>query len=37
MENKVAVMLAKTFAELGCISLRFNFRGWVRVRASLPR
>jgi uncharacterized protein len=27
MENKVAVMLAKTFAELGCISLRFNFRG----------
>jgi hypothetical protein len=27
MENKVSVMLAKTFAELGCISLRFNFRG----------
>lgn len=27
MENKVAVMLAKTFAELGCIALRFNFRG----------
>lgn len=27
MENKVAVMLAKTFAELGCVALRFNFRG----------
>ncbi|TAJ79829.1 MAG: alpha/beta hydrolase [Gallionellaceae bacterium] len=27
MENKVAVMLAKTFAELGSVSLRFNFRG----------
>lgn len=27
MENKVAVMLAKTFTELGCVSLRFNFRG----------
>lgn len=27
MDNKVAVMLAKTFAELGCIALRFNFRG----------
>lgn len=27
MENKVAVMLAKTFAELGCVVLRFNFRG----------
>jgi alpha/beta superfamily hydrolase len=27
MENKVSVMLTKTFAELGCISLRFNFRG----------
>ena len=27
MENKVAVMLAKTFAELCCVSLRFNFRG----------
>lgn len=27
MENKVAVMLAKTFAELGCVTLRFNFRG----------
>ena len=27
MDNKVAVMLTKTFAELGCISLRFNFRG----------
>lgn len=27
MENKVAMMLAKTFAELGCLALRFNFRG----------
>lgn len=27
MENKVAVTLAKTFAELGCIAVRFNFRG----------
>lgn len=27
MENKVAVTLAKTFVELGCIALRFNFRG----------
>lgn len=27
MENKVAVTLAKTFAELGCVALRFNFRG----------
>ncbi len=27
MENKVAVMLARTFAELGCVTLRFNFRG----------
>lgn len=27
MENKVAVMLAKTFTELGCVTLRFNFRG----------
>jgi alpha/beta superfamily hydrolase len=27
MENKVVVVLAKTFAELGCIALRFNFRG----------
>lgn len=27
MENKVAVTLAKTFAELGCVVLRFNFRG----------
>ncbi len=27
MDNKVAVMLAKTFAELGCVTLRFNFRG----------
>lgn len=27
MENKVAMTLAKTFAELGCVTLRFNFRG----------
>jgi alpha/beta superfamily hydrolase len=27
MENKVAVTLARTFAELGCVTLRFNFRG----------
>ena len=27
MENKVAVMLARTFAEIGCVALRFNFRG----------
>jgi len=27
MENKVAVTLARTFAELGCVALRFNFRG----------
>jgi alpha/beta superfamily hydrolase len=27
MDNKVAVTLAKTFAELGCATLRFNFRG----------
>jgi alpha/beta superfamily hydrolase len=27
MDNKVAVTLAKTFAELGCVALRFNFRG----------
>jgi alpha/beta superfamily hydrolase len=27
MDNKVAVTLAKTFCELGCVSLRFNFRG----------
>lgn len=27
MENKVAVTLAKTFAEMGCVALRFNFRG----------
>jgi alpha/beta superfamily hydrolase len=27
MENKVAVTLAKTFAELGCVAVRFNFRG----------
>lgn len=27
MENKVAMMLAKTLTELGCVSLRFNFRG----------
>jgi len=27
MDNKVAVTLAKTFADLGCVTLRFNFRG----------
>ncbi len=27
MDNKVAVTLAKTFADLGCVALRFNFRG----------
>ena len=27
MDHKVAVTLAKTFVELGCVSLRFNFRG----------
>lgn len=27
MDNKVAVTLAKTFCELGFVSLRFNFRG----------
>ena len=27
MDNKVAVTLAKTCAELGCVVLRFNFRG----------
>jgi alpha/beta superfamily hydrolase len=27
MENKVAVTLAKTFTELGCVALRFNYRG----------
>ncbi len=27
MENKVAVTLGKAFAELGCVALRFNFRG----------
>ncbi|GAB1234463.1 alpha/beta hydrolase [Ferrigenium sp. UT5] len=27
MENKVAVTLGKTFSELGCVALRFNFRG----------
>ena len=27
MDNKVVVTLAKTFAELGCVALRFNFRG----------
>jgi alpha/beta superfamily hydrolase len=27
MENKVATTLAKTFAELGFVALRFNFRG----------
>jgi hypothetical protein len=27
MDNKVAMTLAKTFADLGCVTLRFNFRG----------
>jgi alpha/beta superfamily hydrolase len=27
MENKVAMTLAKTFAEMGCAAFRFNFRG----------
>ncbi len=27
MESKVAVILAKTFADLGCATFRFNFRG----------
>ncbi len=27
MDNKVAVTLAKTFVDLGCVALRFNFRG----------
>ena len=27
MDNKVAVTLAKTFCELGCVALRFNYRG----------
>ena len=27
MENKVSVMLARTFADLGCVAFRFNFRG----------
>ncbi|GAB4126436.1 MAG: alpha/beta hydrolase [Sideroxydans sp.] len=27
MDNKVATTLAKTLAELGCVALRFNFRG----------
>ncbi|HAF45849.1 MAG TPA: alpha/beta hydrolase [Gallionellaceae bacterium] len=27
MDNKVAVTLAKTFAEMGCVAVRFNFRG----------
>ena len=27
MDNKVITTLAKTFAELGCVALRFNFRG----------
>lgn len=27
MENKVVTTLAKTFAELGFVALRFNFRG----------
>jgi len=27
MDNKVVTTLAKAFVELGCVSLRFNFRG----------
>jgi len=27
MDNKVAVTLTKTFADLGCVALRFNLRG----------
>lgn len=27
MENKVAMTLAKTFADMGCAAFRFNFRG----------
>jgi alpha/beta superfamily hydrolase len=27
MENKVVTTLTKTFVELGCVALRFNFRG----------
>lgn len=27
MDNKVAVTLARTFAEMGCVAVRFNFRG----------
>jgi alpha/beta superfamily hydrolase len=27
MDNKVAVTLAKTFVDLSCVTLRFNFRG----------
>ena len=27
MDNKVVTTLAKTFAEMGCAALRFNFRG----------
>jgi alpha/beta superfamily hydrolase len=27
MENKVVTTLAKTFVEMGCVALRFNFRG----------
>ena len=27
MENKVVTTLAKAFVELGCVALRFNFRG----------
>ena len=27
MEHKIVTTLAKTFAELGCVALRFNFRG----------
>ena len=27
MDNKIVTTLAKTFVELGCVALRFNFRG----------
>ena len=27
MDNKVVTTLAKTFVEMGCVALRFNFRG----------
>lgn len=36
MENKVAVTLARTFAELDCVTLRFNFRGVGGVKVNLP-